>query len=324
MKIEVKFSYTKTGPKAFIRPYTDEWEPTTTALRAYRKDMRNIKEATQFPEGVGYYAVMNPWLLESVLKANDIDAMQLVKAAQMENPPLENVRYANENEIVWYEFPTSSTVKRCTNLSRSRSFIREWVNYDCPPLYKYISNKKNVSVNGWGLALPIFCNTLVENDYNGQYIIDDSITAEEIEAILKNVNPKGIIAEAMNYAKEAHAMGTENLATLEKEVQDAINSINVMLTTPENLNAILLEQEKHKDEEDVFDCGWLNWYPEKGTKLHHDFELLRQSGKGSTILSINMPTVSQSVTVQSYGGKLVQKLVKEKLGYDIFYIKHLD
>ena len=59
-------------------------------------------------------------------------------------------------------------------------------------------------------------------------------------------------------------------------------------------------------------------------KLHHDFELLRQSGKGSTILSINMPTVSQSVTVQSYGGKLVQKLVKEKLGYDIFYIKHLD
>lgn len=128
MKIEVKFSYTKTGPKAFIRPYTDEWEPTTTALRAYRKDMRNIKEATQFPEGVGYYAVMNPWLLESVLKANDIDAMQLVKAAQMENPPLENVRYANENEIVWYEFSTSSTVKRCTNLSRSRSFIREWVN----------------------------------------------------------------------------------------------------------------------------------------------------------------------------------------------------
>ena len=95
MKIEVKFSYTKTGPKAFIRPYTDEWEPTTTALRAYRKDMRNIKEATQFPEGEGYYAVMNPWLLESVLKANDIDAMQLVKAAQMENPPLENVRYAN-------------------------------------------------------------------------------------------------------------------------------------------------------------------------------------------------------------------------------------
>ena len=92
MKIEVKFSYTKTGPKAFIRPYTDEWEPTTTALRAYRKDMRNIKEATQFPEGEGYYAVMNPWLLESVLKANDIDAMQLVKAAQMENPPLENVR----------------------------------------------------------------------------------------------------------------------------------------------------------------------------------------------------------------------------------------
>ena len=58
MKIEVKFSYTKTGPKAFIRPYTDEWEPTTTALRAYRKDMRNIKEATQFPEGVGYYAVI--------------------------------------------------------------------------------------------------------------------------------------------------------------------------------------------------------------------------------------------------------------------------
>ena len=174
------------------------------------------------------------------------------------------------------------------------------------------------------MALPIFCNTLVENDYNGQYIIDDSITPEEIEAILKNVNQKGLIAEAMNYAKEARAMGNENLATLEKEVQDAINSINVMLTTPENLNAILLEQEKHKDEEGVFDCGWLNWYPEKGTKLHHDFELLRQAGRSSTILSINMPTVSQSVTVQSYGGKLVQKLVKEKLGYDIFYIKHLD
>ena len=63
MKLEIKFSYTKAGPKAFIRPYTDEWEPTTTALRAYKKDIRSIQEATMFSEGTGYYAAMNPWLL---------------------------------------------------------------------------------------------------------------------------------------------------------------------------------------------------------------------------------------------------------------------
>lgn len=41
-------------------------------------------------------------------------------------------------------------------------------------------------------------------------------------------------------------------------------------------------------------------------------------------MDIDMPIADQSVTVQSYGGDLVRKLVKDTFGYDISYYRHLD
>lgn len=54
------------------------------------------------------------------------------------------------------------------------------------------------------------------------------------------------------------------------------------------------------------------------------FDLLRDSGKGRIFMGIDMPIADQSVTVQSYGGDLVRKLVKDTFGYDISYYRHLD
>jgi len=78
------------------------------------------------------------------------------------------------------------------------------------------------------------------------------------------------------------------------------------------------------NEAQMFDCGWLNWIPTPGTELARKFDLLRSSGKGTYHLEIPMPIAEQSVNVQSYGANLMRKLVKENLGYDISYIRHLD
>ena len=109
MKAEVKFCATKNGPKAFVNTYDDNWESSNEPLLAYRKDMRSIRSASPYEEGKDYRVVMSPWVLDDFFQANKIDSVQLVSGANLASPPVGNVRYANEDQLVWYEFSTATT-----------------------------------------------------------------------------------------------------------------------------------------------------------------------------------------------------------------------
>lgn len=266
---------------------------------------------------------VSPWVLAAFLEANDLDGMQMIRGKDLKAPPVGNVRYANEEEVVWYEFSSANATRRCTDLSRAKGFVQEWVNLDCPTLTRFSSNQKNLSVNGWGIALPVFQNRLVES-YGCEMILDSDLRIPEINGILKHVNPDGAVAAKMRSAREIREAGPEGLRKAQEEMEEVYKNINILLHEVGTRDAILDAQNAHKDEAKMLDCGWLNWVPTPGTELAHKFDLLRDSGKGRIFMDIDMPIADQSVTVQSYGGDLVRKLVKDTFGYDISYYRHLD
>lgn len=323
MKAEIKFANTNNGPKAFVKTFDDDWNPTNAPLKAYKRDMRSIKPASKYEEGKGYTVAVSPWVLAAFLEANELDGMQMVRGKDLKAPPVGNVRYANEEEVVWYEFSSANTTRRCSDLSRAKSFVQEWVNLDCPTLTRFSSNQKNLSVNGWGIALPVFQNRLVES-YGCEMILDSDLRIPEINGILKHVNPNGAVAAKMRSAREIREAGPEGLRKAQEEMEEVYKNINILLHEAGTRDAILDAQNAHKDEAKMLDCGWLNWVPTPGTELAHKFDLLRDSGKGRIFMDIDMPIADQSVTVQSYGGDLVRKLVKDTFGYDISYYRHLD
>lgn len=325
MKAEIKFAITKNGPKAFMSTYNDDWTPANdTRLRVYKKDKRSVTPANAYPEGKGYALAINPWVLQDFLEVNGIDAMQPMTIAKGLAPELRDICYANDSEIVWYEFSTCNTTKRCTNLSRAKNFVRDWVNYDCPTLYRYTTNQKNVIINGFGITLPVFSNVLVDT-YDCKFQLDDTLTEKEINALLKHLNPKGAVAEHLNFAKKANEMGQDALWKLREEVKDTCKAINDLLHEPATRDAILKAQTEHqRDAMPMMDCGWLNWFPLEGTEFAEKFNTVRSTGSGPYFLDIDMPIIDQSVNVQSYGGDVVRDLVSKRLGIDIYYVRHLD
>lgn len=218
----------------------------------------------------------------------------------------------------------AAQTKRCTNLSRAKSFVQDWVNHDCPPLYRCTTNQKNVSINGFGITLPVFSNVLVDT-YACKFQLDDTLTDKEIDALLKHLNPKGAVAESLNFAKKANELGQDGLWKLREEVKDICKAINDLLNEPVTRDAILKAQTEHqRDAMPMMDCGWLNWFPLEGTEFAEKFNTVRSTGNGPYFLDIDMPIIDQSVNVQSYGGDVVRDLVSKRLGIDIYYVRHLD
>ena len=125
MKAEIKFANTNNGPKAFVKTFDDNWNPINTPLKAYKRDMRSIKPASKYEEGKGYTVAVSPWVLAAFLEANDLDGMQMIRGKDLKAPPVGNVRYANEEEVVWYEFSSANATRRCTDLSRAKGFVQE-------------------------------------------------------------------------------------------------------------------------------------------------------------------------------------------------------
>lgn len=322
MKAEVKFCSTKNGPKAFVSTYNDNWESSNEPLLAYRKDMRSIRSASPYEEGKDYRVVMNPWVLDDFFQANKIDSVQLVSGANLASPPVGNVRYANEDQLVWYEFSTATTTRRCTDLSRAKSFVQEWVNLDCPTLKRFSTNQKVLSVNGFGAAVPLFESPLVDTSYIDTVIADD-IEDKEIEGLRKHLNPDGVISQLLNNVQKARA--EKEIDKVESRVKQVETQIRLFLRTPEIENEIKDIETAHLNEEGGFDCGFIFWYPKADSQLEKDMSLLVGANKRKlSWLDIAVPTFSQSINVQRYGAEIVKKLVKERLGIELYYRSELD
>ena len=62
--------------------------------------------------------------------------------------------------------------------------------------------------------------------YDCKFQLDDTLTDKEINALLKYLNPKGAVAEHLNFAKKANEMGQDALWKLREEVKDTCKAIN--------------------------------------------------------------------------------------------------
>lgn len=322
MKAEIKFANTSNGPKAFVKTFDDDWTPMSTPLKAYKKDMRSIKPAGNYEEGKDYMVAVSPWVLEAFLKANQIDYVQLIRGQDLKNPPVGSIRYANEKEVVWYEYSSATTTRRCTDLSRAKSFVQEWVNLDCPTLKRFSTNQKVLSVNGFGVAVPLFESPLVDTSYVDTVIADD-IEDKEIEGLRKHLNPDGVISQLLNNVQKARA--EKGIDEVESRVKQVETQIRLFLRTPEIENEIKDIETAHLNEEGGFDCGFIFWYPKADSQLEKDMSLLVGANRRKlSWLDIAIPTFSQSINVQRYGAELIKKLVKERLGIELYYRSELD
>lgn len=304
MKAEIKFANTNNGPKAFVKTFDDDWTPMSTPLKAYKKDMRSIKPAGNYEEGKDYMVAVSPWVLEAFLKANQIDYVQLIRGQDLKNPSVGSIRYANEKEVVWYEYSSATTTRRCTDLSRAKSFVQEWVNLDCPTLKRFSTNQKVLSVNGFGAAVPLFESPLVDTSYVDTVIADD-IEDKEIEGLRKHLNPDGVISQLLNNVQKARA--EKGIDEVESRVKQVETQIRLFLRTPEIENEIKDIETAHLNEEGGFDCGFIFWYPKADSQLEKDMSLLVGANRRKlSWLDIAVPTFSQSINVQRYGAELIK------------------
>ncbi len=147
---------------------------------------------------------VSPWVLEAFLKANQIDYVQLIRGQDLKNPPVGSVSDANEKEVVWNEYSSATTTRRCNGLVPRKSFVQEWVNLDCPTLKRFSTNQKVLSVNGFGAAIPLFESPLVDTSYIDTVIADD-IEDKEIEGLRKHLNPDGVIFAAAEQCSESES-----------------------------------------------------------------------------------------------------------------------
>lgn len=250
------------------------------------------------------------------------ERIRCAHAARVVENYLDNVAYANEKEVVWYEYSSATTTRRCTDLSRAKSFVQEWVNLDCPTLKRFSTNQKVLSVNGFGAAVPLFESPLVDTSYVDTVIADD-IEDKEIEGLRKHLNPDGVISQLLNNVQKARA--EKGIDEVESRVKQVETQIRLFLRTPEIENEIKDIETAHLNEEGGFDCGFIFWYPKADSQLEKDMSLLVGANRRKlSWLDIAVPTFSQSINVQRYGAELIKKLVKERLGIELYYRSELD
>lgn len=112
---------------------------------------------------------------------------------------------------------------------------------------------------------------------------------------------------------------------MESRVKQVETQIRLFLRTPEIENEIKDIETAHLNEEGSFDCGFIFWYPKADSQLEKDMSLLVGANRRKlSWLDIAVPTFSQSINVQRYGAELIKKLVKERLGIELYYRSELD
>lgn len=197
-----------------------------------------------------------------------------------------------------------------------------WHQVHCPTLKRFSTNQKVLSVNGFGAAVPLFESPLVDTSYVDTVIADD-IEDKEIEGLRKHLNPDGVISQLLNNVQKARA--EKGIDEVESRVKQVETQIRLFLRTPEIENEIKDIETAHLNEEGSFDCGFIFWYPKADSQLEKDMSLLVGANRRKlSWLDIAVPTFSQSINVQRYGAELIKKLVKERLGIELYYRSELD
>lgn len=160
----------------------------------------------------------------------------------------------------------------------------------------------------------------------------DMYPTSEIEGNIEDENvilgirePQKLVEWAKTMKERTQCMAmAEFSAALQKHKAEGIDVTKPMYTCLRSIEIKDIET-AHLNEEGGFDCGFIFWYPKADSQLEKDMSLLVGANKRKlSWLDIAVPTFSQSVNVQRYGAELVKKLVKERLGIELYYRSELD
>lgn len=234
-----------------------------------------------------------------------------------------NVQYINDEAVKWYQYEdTAGKIHRCFNLNRGGKFFNTWLNYDCPTLKRFSTNRKDTFYNGFGEALPVFQSTVIDVGLDDIYI-SDCMELTDIMKIACFCSDTWAGNRLEEYVRNK-AQSDDYVASAEKRVEAAETTINAVL-------------EAHKDEivsavmgNDIcnkafLDCGWLSWSVCEPESLRKDLRLLKDVGiRYTEELRLNPVWArSQSVDAQSAGAKVALHFL-ENAGFRLLYQAHLN
>ena len=235
------------------------------------------------------------------------------------------------------------TYNNNVSINLTPSFVAEWWNYDCPNLYRNTPNKDR-STNMMGDPICHFSNQLIESSFSDDYI-DEDITREEFEKLTKGYEHTGIYKSIKNVLDAREVKDDEKKV---EEIRKAVNDFDarVQKAIDDNEGEILdFLKKEFKDRVTILppekinpkngrdfiindnfglDCGFLN-IKTTSKEYVENRGLLRSLDRSTAPwMSVNMPYLSQSLTLQREEFNKVQEIVKRETGIALYCNTMLD
>lgn len=268
----------------------------------------NNKDEETYKEG--YFLSVKATDFEYILKSNDIS--------------LDEVLF-DENSIT--NFYCFKGDKDYTSQNLTKSFVKNWFNYDCSSLYKYTLNL-NKNYNWIGLKPFLFRDTLLECSFFEVYA-SENILDKEIEKIMEYSNSKGIV-----YEKLQNIINTKKLT--KEEVENAYEIIckydsKVQKTIDELKDKLEEKFGNRLGEQYGLDCGFLYMYTKNETYknakrilINAPSEINEYREVTNDSLNVNIPLGTQSTTVQREMFNFLKPFLEKKLNDEFYCLTKLD
>lgn len=214
------------------------------------------------------------------------------------------------------------------------AFVDKWWNYDCPDLKRHVPNKDR-STNMMGMPICHFTSTLIESSWTTDFI-DDRITPEEAAALTKGYEHTKLYKSIQNTLK---AQTLKKNETAINEIRERVNAFNDQVQKViddyksevfEYLADVFFDRVKEIERDasgkitnlklnDNFglDCGFVHIRTTDKDYMEN-LNILRQLDSSYyPWMSIRLPYLSQSVTVEKEVFKKVKEIVKTKLNIEL-------
>lgn len=209
----------------------------------------------------------------------------------------------------------------------TKGFIENWLNYDCPTLYRY-----DVNINDgqtWlGLKPFLFSDNLVECSFYG-VSVSDTIEEEELKSLLKYTNPEGTVHEKIKSILDSKSINVEDVESAYLTVKEYESKVQKIINEHK-------EDLEHKfgdvlNKNMGFDCGWIYIYTNneiykaaKKIVMDAPKEINQYKGTISEQLDVDIPLFTQSTTIQREMFDFLKPYLEELLNDKFYCLTHLD
>ena len=197
----------------------------------------------------------------------------------------------------------------------TKKFVYDWWNYDCPVLTRYDTNKNDGHC--FMGKVPIFSESLVESGMTRSYFGD--ISAEEIHKLYDAYPVSSGAQDAYNYlkAQDISAEKVEAMVTIIRDYDIRIQGVIDAFAD------VIREEVKYVP--DCFPCGFAYIYV-RAKDWEEARDILQQVPndklpKGFSFFghcNVSLPVFCQGLDKQYAMIAIIMKIVKEKLGLELY------